>query len=171
MNLPQVAKRRIGNGSRSRYIGQLSAIRDFAVGREKRSPMEFYHSPQATVDEIMGGGFRGKNLLKDLIQFDDFELVDSNAPIDMHEAHQWYERQWWQMRCNLMVVEAVDRLGGKREFCQITGMPYNLINGLYSFRSIFTDTALLFIFQSCAEISDPQEYGHKFRSLYQRSQR
>lgn len=166
MNLPPVSKLKQGNGSRSRYLGQLCAIRDFERhGKQVEIELD---EPQQMIDEITNGGFRSLILLKDLVKFSDFEIVEGNERIDDTEVYQWYKRQWAQMEGMQLIAETVDRFGGKQEFVRVSGLRKNLVNNLYSFRSL-ADPMTLHAFKACRGITDPLEYGDAFRAVLKAS--
>lgn len=161
MNLPYVRKK-VGNGSTSRYLGQLCAIRDYVRWGARQAVIDICDTPAVMVDEILTGEFRALILLKDIAKFEDFHLVEGEN-IDDAEVESWYEREWVQIDRSQMVVDAVDRFGGKQEFAELVGISYNTINNWYSFRTMI-DSDIGAVFKSCSHIEDADDYATTFRA-------
>jgi hypothetical protein len=155
-------------GSRSRYIGQLAAIWDWTEGGRFNPHAMPICSPQQMIDDIIDSGTRGINLLRDVVKADDFFRVENtDEPIHNNEVEAWYIRQWSQIRCNLLVVNACKRFGGKREYAAIIGQTYNKVNGWCSFRDLISNPRLIHALKICAKITDSKEYGKTFRTIYE----
>jgi len=154
-----------GNGSKSRYLGQLIAIRDYAESFECPACIDTSHQVQVLIDYIFQAGNRYVNLFRDVAKFDDFGCIESNEPVIDSELVGWYKTQWWQIEKNHLVYEAAQRFGGKRNLAELIGISYNTVNRWYSMRELISNAKIEKAFREASSISDDDEYIEHIRKL------
>jgi len=154
-----------GNGSKSRYLGQLIAIRDYAESPECPACIDTSYQIQELIDYIFEAGNRYVNLLRDIVKFDDFICIECNEPVVDSELVNWYKTQWWQIEKNHLVYEAAQRFGGKRNLAELIGISYNTVNRWYSMRELISNPKIEKAFREASFISDNDECILHIRSL------
>jgi hypothetical protein len=154
-----------GNGSKSRYLGQLIAIRDYAESPECPACIDTSCQIQELIDYIFEAGNRYVNLLRDIVKFNDFLCIESGEPVVDSELVNWYKTQWWQIEKNHLVYEAAQRFGGKRNLAELIGLSYNTVNRWYSMRELISNPKIEELFRRSEKIEDQSEFRRIARSI------